>query len=219
MKRKLIISILFMFSIIEFIHATTMCEQSFKFIALVTEESPCFYIFEELSGECYQLRLHKIILGNEGIIAKFDTYEFIGLEEEGTDSTQKEIIEPILRYSNEIPEKLLLYGNVWKKEHINWSITEPKTNDELLEKARNMTPFIGSLWNEQYGLKGIMFPEFQNIETKLEYFHPRGLYINYKITGVYYFPKKSFLLLFTEQEMKGEGLDTMHGFLIFKINN
>jgi hypothetical protein len=68
-------------------------------------------------------------------------------------------------------------------------------------------------------LDGIILPRFNNIKADLIYFYPKGLYVNYHISKLYHFEKSKYILLITDQPNKADGLDTMHGFMIFRIEN
>ncbi|OQA00291.1 MAG: hypothetical protein BWY71_00770 [Planctomycetes bacterium ADurb.Bin412] len=63
----------------------------------------------------------------------------------------------------------------------------------------------------------MVLPGFDGLSARLVYFYPAGLYVNYEIDRVYYFPKSRYLLIFTRQPQKAVGLDTMHGFLLFRL--
>ena len=189
MKRQTILYIMLLFFLGELLFATSICDQTLKLVALVNQETPTFYIFEELSGECLQLRLHKITLSKESYTNDFDVHYITKLNDEGVENLQKGIAQPILQLSNESPQNIEFEDGAWKIDNLNWSMMNPDINDDLLDKAIKLSPLVGSIWFEQYGMDGIMLPEFRNIETELVYFHPRGLYVNYDITDVYYFPK------------------------------
>ena len=62
----------------------------------------------------------------------------------------------------------------------------------------------------------IILPKIEGIKTELLFSYETGLYINYEISEVHYFPN-SYILIFTNQPSKAVGFDTMHGFLIFRI--
>ena len=66
------------------------------------------------------------------------------------------------------------------------------------------------------GKDGISLPKIEGLKTELLFSYETGLYINYEISEVHYFPN-SYILVFTHQPIKSVGGDTMHGFFIFKI--
>lgn len=61
------------------------------------------------------------------------------------------------------------------------------------------------------------YPIFFGTDAKLVYEHPDGLYKNYAFSQVIYFPKSKYLVLVTDQPTRAVGLDTMHGFLVYKL--
>jgi hypothetical protein len=64
----------------------------------------------------------------------------------------------------------------------------------------------------KYDLLGI-----KGTKAVLDYYYPKGFYINYTIDKVYYFPREKVLLVFTQNEKLAAGMDTMHGFMILRI--
>jgi hypothetical protein len=72
-------------------------------------------------------------------------------------------------------------------------------------------------WNSKHGIQGINTPSVEGLNVRMVYYYPEGLYIDYTISKVYYFPRSGYVLVFTNQPRLASGLDTMHGFLLLKI--
>ena len=188
---------------------TTNCHQTFHFFFL-SQESPTFWIGEDLSGECNYSRLINIST-NDSIIS-FSQSE---LKEYNNWGVIPEL-NSLIRIYDEQP--LELNDNVWENKDLK---IEPPDYDSLLAGE-----FIEHLceggsnaysWFKVKGKDGIKLPEIEGINTKFLFSYRTGLYINYEISEVHYFPN-SYILVFTHQPIKAVGLDTMHGFFIFKIN-
>ncbi len=107
--------------------------------------------------------------------------------------------------------------DVWENKDIK---ILPPAFDSLLYKEFNEHIVKGGSnaisWFNLKGNKGIKLPNIERIKTKLLFSFKTGLYINYEISEVHYFPKK-YIIVFTHQPQIAVGLDTMDGFLIFKI--
>jgi len=188
---------------------TTNCHQTLHFFFL-SKVIPAFWIGEDLSGECNYSRLL--------IISIYDSAVFI------SQSTLKEynnwgnIPELNSLFRNCEEEILELNNNVWENNDLKIS---PPEYDSLLAEEFNEHIRKGGnnayTWYKIKGEDGIIFPTIEGIKTEYLFSYKTGLYINYEISEVHYFPN-AYILLFTRQSIKAVGLDTMHGFLIFKIN-
>ena len=187
---------------------TTNCHQTFHFFFL-SQGSPTFWIGEDLSGECNYSRLLQI-----GI-------------KDSTVSVSESVLKGYNNWGN-IPELRSLF-NIYKEEPLKlkddvWESKDlkvsPPTFDSLLYKEFNEHILQGGSnaisWIKLKGNEGIKLPKIDGIKTEFLFDYKTGLYINYEISEVHYFPKK-YIIVFTHQPKKAVGLDTMDGFLIFKI--
>jgi len=114
-------------------------------------------------------------------------------------------------------EPLVLKDDVWENKDLK--ILPPPYDSSLYKEFNEHIVQGGSnaiTWFKLKGNKGIKLPNIEGIKTELIFSYKTGLYINYKISEVHYFPKR-FIVVFTHQPRNAVGLDTMHGFLIFKI--
>lgn len=187
---------------------TTNCHQTFRFFFL-SQGSPTFWIGEDVSGECNYSRLLHISINNslasEAIseLAEYNSWGNIP----GLNS--------LFRIYDEHP--LELKNKIWENKELK---IEPPQYDSILSEEFNEHIRQGGsnavTWNKLKGSQGMKLPTIEGIKTKLIFSYKIGLYINYEISEVHYFPNR-YLLVFTHQPQKAVGLDTMHGFLIFKI--
>lgn len=72
-------------------------------------------------------------------------------------------------------------------------------------------------WYKNCPVECIDYPRFLGCEAKLVYTHAGGLYKNYKLKSVTYFPESGYVVIVIDQPMKAAGLDTMHGLFVFKL--
>ena len=187
---------------------STNCHQTFHFFFL-SQRMPTFWIGEDLSGECQYSKLLNISIDDSIVL-----FSQTQLKEYKNWGNFKEI-SSLFRIFNEKP--LTVNDNVWENKDLK--IKPPEFDSLLAEEFKEHIRQGGSnaySWLKLKGDKGIRLPKIEGIQTKLLFSYNQGLYINYKISEVHYFPN-AFLLVFTNQPQKAVGLDTMHGFLIFKI--
>lgn len=190
---------------------TSNCHQTFHFFFL-SQWSPTFWIGEDLSGECESSRLLHISINDDSSVLVSESV----LKEYNNWGNIPELISLFRIYEEQAVE---LNGNVWKNEE--FIIKPPDYDSSLAEEFTEHIRQGGSnarSWIKFKGNDGIEPPKIEGIKTELLFSYEIGLYINYEISEVHYFPK-SFILIFTHQPKKAVGLDTMHGFFIFKINN
>jgi len=187
---------------------TTNCYQTFHFFFLC-QGSPTFWIGEDLSGECNYSRLLQIGIEDSTVtVSESELKEY---------NDWKNIPELHSLFKIYEEEPLVLKGDVWENKDLNVS---PPAIDSLLYEEFNKHIVQGGSnaisWFQLKGKKGIILPNVEGIKTELLFSYKPGLYLNYEISEVHYFPKR-FVVVFTHQPRKAAGLDTMHGFLIFKI--
>ena len=179
---------------------STYCEQTFYFFFL-SKGSPTFWIGENLSGECNISYLYNISIRDSNVsVSKSELKEYNKWDE-------LKNISNFFRKYKELDDNNLV-------------ITPPKFDPGLRDAFRKHLVEGGSngyKWNKKNGIDGIVPPNIANLKTELLFYHKRGLYINYNIASVHYFPKVGLILIFTEQPLIADGMDTMHGFLIFKV--
>ena len=188
--------------------SSTNCEQTFKLLGLNWRASKVFWIAEDLSGECQSSRILQVILSDSGsttihtYLRKLHDWNWLsgGMETE----------EPTL-FVNE--------GGSWVSPGIGLRIKVPSPDSSFLQSFQRHVFDGGSngqSWNSKLGSRGISLPKIEGIETRFVYYYPPGLYVNYTLSNAYFFPEAGFLLIFTNQQIRAVGNDTMHGFLIFK---
>ena len=187
---------------------STNCHQTFHFFFL-SQRMPTFWIGEDLSGECQFSKLLNISIDDS--LVSFSQTELKEYKKWGNIPS----LSSLFKIYDEKP--LTVIDNVWENKDLK--IELPEFDSLLAEEFKEHIRQGGSnasSWLKLKGDKGIRLPKIEGIQTKLLFSYNQGLYINYKISEVHYFPN-AFLLVFTNQPQKAVGLDTMHGFLMFKI--
>lgn len=187
---------------------TSNCHQTFHFF-FISQGTPTFWIGEDVSGECEYSKLLRINIIDSTVSVsqtELKKYKNWGIIPE---------LNSLLRIYEETP--LELNDSEWKNE--DFKIIAPDYDSSLSVEFNDHIRKGGSnaySWIKVKGNDGIKLPEIEGIKTELLYSYKTGLYINYEITDVHYFPSL-YVLIFTHQPRKAVGLDTMHGFLIFKV--
>ncbi len=179
---------------------STYCEQTFHFFFL-SDGSPTFWIGEDLSGECEISYLYNISIRDSKVsVSKSELKEYNEWDE----------LKNISGF----------FGKYKELDDNNLVITPPQFDAGLRDtfnKHVNEGGSSGYTWNKKHGLDGIILPTVENLKSELLFYHQKGLYMNYNIASVHYFPVARLILIFTEQQLRAVGMDKMHGFFIFKI--
>lgn len=197
--------------------ATSYCSQEFNMIGLDTSKAVTLYISESISGECSLVKLHKIIINDSSAERKEIHYE---IEEsfEHTCNVINNRISKKIKNKNEIPVEFLKEDSLWKCQKSDVLIKESKFTLELQERVKKEDSVVGYIWNRKYGSKGIISPIFINTNAVLLNYHPTGFYVDYEIDKIYYFKNTGIILILTHQSRYASGMDTMHGYLLYKID-
>jgi len=187
---------------------TTNCHQTFHFFFL-SEGSPTFWIGEDLSGECDYSRLLNVSVNDSSVSVLHSELK--------DDNNWRNISELSSLFRTYEEQSLEIKDNIWQNKDLKiyTPIYDSLLAEEFTEHIRKGGSNANS-WIKIKGQDGIILPEIEGIKTELIFSYKTGLYINYEISEVHYFPN-SYILIFTNQPRKAVGLDTMHGFFIFKI--
>jgi hypothetical protein len=212
---RYVIIILFTFLSIN-INATTYCIQEFNMIGLDTSNVPILYISETLSGECQLPLLHKITLNDSSVKYKEIRYDV----EKSLEHTRDIVINRIkkrIKNKDEKPIVFLKKDGLWKCLNSDILIKEPKFSLELEEKLNKEMIIFSGDWNRKHGKEGIVSPGFLNTKVELINYHLGGFYVDYNIEKIYYFKNAGYFLVFTHQSRSGPSMDSMHGYLLYKL--
>lgn len=189
---------------------TSKCTQTFELLA---KTDRVLWIALDVNGECHYSHLIQVIMTDSivlevppTVLAKFKGW--------------RAIKESIRHFQIDVPIRLEKTGSRWQSPVLSWSVKEAPSSPSLLDQYEKFNErsgsFDGRRWNQVKGRAGLQLPKFDGIDMSLIYAFPAGLYLNYKIIGVFFFEGSGNLLIFTQQEILASGYNTMHGFLIFK---
>ncbi len=209
MKNTFIFIILILMIFTSGAFATTNCQQTFTLLGRTKGSTPTFFIVQDLSGECQSSKLLELALlpgGIKKIEIEFNEY-----------NSSKWFQDRFSLFRAEPFIQLERTEDVWKHPYSRWKIKNPESDQKLKTKLDKESVIEAVAWNRKNEKKGIQIPVFDGVKTEFIYFLPSGLYVDYEIDKVFFFEKTGFIFVFTTQKLKSPGLDTMHGFLVFKI--
>jgi len=194
-----------------FAAGSTNCTQKFTFLARTRGPNPTFWIAVDLGGECLASRLLQVAIVNGRAMLIQSDLEV--QEDWGWLTTAMK------RFRTEEPIELVKVEGRWRTKGVKWSVAAPAVNEQLadaFDRHIRAGGDDGKTWNRKMGVRGVVSPVVEGIDAEMLYYHDRGLYVNYDIAKVYYFPKSGYLLMFTEQKRPAVGGDTMHGFMLLR---
>ena len=76
-----------------------------------------------------------------------------------------------------------------------------------------------SSWYKKCPVNCFDLPIFNKGHAELIYYYKDGLYKNYSLKNVYYFPESDLVIILTHQPKTAVGLDRMDGLLVFKLSS
>ena len=189
--------------------ATTNCNQSFTFLCAAANQSRVLWIVEDVGGECWCSRLIQVVAKDDYASTTYTRFRDYGSWTWLQESIKHIVQEPVIRLEKQ--------NGAWIIPGTSWRIAVPPPDTTQLRMLQEETFASGEAWNSKYGIEGISAPYVEGLNTKIIYYHPEGLYVDYKISKAYYFRHSRYILVFTNQPRLASGLDTMHGFLLLKI--
>jgi hypothetical protein len=129
-------------------------------------------------------------------------------------------IEHIVRlFDHEEPFTLVDSTGDWIKLDSACSIRCPDTPTEIRDEYKTWSREValeGWFWNRHSGTGGIVLPQCRGSQLSLIAIDSAGLYLDYTIDRVLYFPASKFLLVFTKNPMYIGEFDSEHGFLLLR---
>lgn len=194
--------------------STTNCQQSFSFFGFTRAISyqpglGTFWIGEDIGGECHASRLIQVSVTPEGVTDLWTpSYEYGEWDwlREGMGYLQRED-----------PEELVERAGLWYCRADSFTLASPVADSASLSLVRDAFAAGSSeLWNKVHEL-GISLPVFEGATADLIYHHRGGVYVGYDFSHIYYLPRFKYLVAFIHQPLLVSGLDTRHGFMIFRM--
>ncbi len=193
---------------------STSCEQEFTLLGFILGEPSTFWILEDVGGECNYSRLIQISLSKD---RKINEGASFFAQYKQTKKFQESISE--LNHVN--VDTLISKNGRLTVPSKSWLLSPPPLNDSLYgEYSYNANAnFTPAQWNTEKAVKGIMQPNFENCTSQLLYIYPNGLYVNYDFDKGYYLRDRGLIIIFTKNQHRGSGLDSMYGFLIYQVKD
>lgn len=201
--------------------AATFVRQSYRFIALTSnwfepgKFQDVVWILEDLSGEANTSAILQIILREDQapVLVKTRLREY---------GDWQWFLEGAGKIGSERFKVLPEEQGIFTFDDHGLLVSSPEHNEHLTEAFGDSIRlgYDGAYdWNDATGIEGFEPPRVEGSEWDLVYYYPGGLYFNYEIAEAYYFPRARYLLLFTHQDMLATGMDTMHGFIVLRLNS
>ena len=192
--------------------ASSCCDQKFTIHGKTTGEYSLLMYDVYWGGDCLCWSVHTVYLGIERTMAMETN---IGLSS-GRDWIPMFLSQFPLDTQVELPDSNGIY-------YINDSmyITPPPKDSTFEQKYIDIMRDAGADerdWYRECQYDCNDYPEFFGFDAKLVHSYSRGLYKNYGIKEVIYFPESGYLAIITDQPHKAAGLDTMHGMLVYRLN-
>lgn len=187
---------------------TTNCVQKINYIGMTEGQTTAtVWVMEEVGGECDFTVMHQICVDTAWRVHSTDNY-YNG----DTTAAGKMIrtMQPI------VTNKLSADKSGKYMPDLTISFVKPKSNARLVEKFRN-NYYSAWDWNKQSRDSAIAAPVFAGCTAELLYAAPRGFYVDYLISDVFYSKQTGLLVICTQQQLMAQGMDTMHGFLVYRL--
>lgn len=197
------------------------CTQIFNFVCK-TQFDDLFWIVEHRAGECNNSTLLQVLIEpkKRKTPGSKELYEPKAIPLVFRDYNDMRWVESSRGYlRTEMFEELQQKGNAFEDPQTKLSIKPPRYNRHqhnlYVEQFANA---CGEEWNDVNEQAGVDPPRISGKnECCVVYWHPKGLYINYEISRVLFFPDTNYLVVFTTNEIRCTGNNTMDGFLILKL--
>lgn len=187
----------------------TNCEQEFQIIGLVqdSEGSSSLWLAEHVYGECVWTRLIRIRFFPDSVRTYIEMVRYKDWKSI-TDRIGNALINGQYEFAKQ--DSLWRYGNKF------YNIKVPRADSSLYQEyKRNLGD--PEIWNQKYGDSAVTPPTIGSTSSKMLYYYPYGLYMNYLVERVCMLPG-NLLLVFTGQPLMASGFNTMHGFFLLKWN-
>lgn len=189
------------------VRSATFCKQEFGLLAASRD---MVLISEDISGECMGSALLSVHFRGEGpTLGRLELKEYKNWGD-FRDSLAVFHTAKIVEMSEKNGAFSVPKGKM--------TLRAPAADAKLMAEFEKHIQAGGSgarTWNESSAKYSL--PAVTGAKAFLDYYYPNGLYINYTLDRAYYLPQSGRLLIFTRQEKTAVGMDSMHGFMILRI--
>ncbi len=210
-KNVILLAIGMMLSASVSVLAATNGVQTFDFLF---KSGDVLWIGEDIGGEYELSVLHQVVVRDDGVAA--------GQSELKTFRQWAPIaaLDTSVRTEAVIRLESLSDGR-WGHSDLTWTLRPPDEDKTLTELFIAHVQAGGSNAESFYAAEQAPAkqpPLFRGADAEPLYFSDRGLFFNYTIDSAYVFVRSGLVLVFTHQPTKAVGLDTMHGFIVMRLN-
>jgi hypothetical protein len=190
---------------------STNCVQHFSVCGKARGEHGLLLIENYISGECEQHVLYLMVLGLERPIVG-RAWSDTGWSAESRKALAEMGSEQMIVLTDS-GGRFYLSDSIW--------VSPPPPDTTFPRKFRAMSN-VGAgypeYWYRHCKEDCSDYPVFTGTDAELVYVCKDGLYKNYSFSGGAYFPESGYLVLIVNQPELANGPDTMHGFLVYRIN-
>lgn len=187
-------------------------EQTFR---LLFKAGDAVWIAEDIGGEYEQSVLHQVVTSGEAVADGQTTLKTYG------DWAAIESLQAHFRTETGVALQPRPDGGL-ARPGLTWTLRPPAEDAALTDAFHKHVAAGGSDARSFYGADAPPArhpPVIEGAKAEPLWFSGRGLFCNYTISAAYYFPRSGLLLVFTRQAEHAVGLDTMHGFVLLKIQS
>ena len=191
--------------------AATMGEQSFH---LLFKAGDVVWIGEDIGGEYELSVLHQVAITKDGILAGQSELRAFRHWSPIRDLKPHFRIASVLELKPDADKR-------WTHPDLSWTIQPPAEKPSLAEAfdrhVRDGGSHAGTFYAQQNAPPEHP-PVIIGADAEPLYYSGRGLFFNYTLEAAWFFPRSGLLLVFTRQPIVAVGLDTMHGFVVMRLN-
>lgn len=190
-------------------HASSLCHQIFDILGKTAGEQSVLLFTVELTNECERTTMYAALLTSDSAI--------VLSKDEATDPawpvtflSGNETEQPIV-FDSGLTE--YVFGNGWTLSPPVYDSTFESTWREFSSRG------YGGLreWYWHCPTDCADLPVFTNCDARLAYRYGGGLYKNYHFSKVLWYPDSHVLVCVVLQPMLAEGMDSMHGLLVYHL--
>jgi len=189
--------------------AASCCEQTYTVLGIVDHGDSRLWFHESWDAECLTNVLWQVALEGDSVGVVHSQYMELW-DAESRLSQIKHKKPQVLDYSNGVYS----LGDTI-------TVTSPRYDvrfEGMFRRlARETADASGPGWRRFCQNECLDDPLIDPAELELLYEHPTGIYKNYLVYDAVYFASRQLLVVVTYQPTRGDGHDTMHGLLIYRL--
>jgi len=189
--------------------SATFCEQKFKVYGKTAGEHSILFWELFVGGECQNWTVNGLFLGN-------DKDYTMSIQDHNGSIWLPPFLETVpLEQGVKLADSS---GKYFLRDSV---FTTPPPDD--ISFLRHYSALVNegrgdaAQWYRECPVDCSDYPVFYGVNARLIYAYRDGIYKNYKFKEVLYYPDSGYIVFITDQPRVAMGHDTMHGFLVFKL--